>query len=790
MIQTQNSNKDILAKLMATENITIIHKKVSTAYFDVKSRTLCVPILKEEMSPELNDLFVGHEVGHALNTPLEGWHSAVSEKGPIFKGYLNVVEDIRIEKAIKSKYPGLRKSFYAGYKDLANQDFFGIRGKNLHELNLIDRINLFYKIGSITQITFNDEEKPYIDKCENLNTFDDVMKLAVELFERQQNETKDELESLTDQEIQDMLDDMDISQEEEEGDTSDSMTVETEEGDDDEDSNQEGSDAKSDDDNLEDSDDESNSTDSSEGTEEEEEKEDKKNGDEESEEKTDESGSVSNGKDPIEQLLEEMTKSVSDEAFRDMEEGLYDTNEFTDEPVYYEIPKKINYGNYIVGYKEIFEIFNTKSYDGTTFDRTKVQPAVKEFTDSNKKIISYMVKEFEMKKAASAYKRSWSSKSGELNMDKIFNYKLKDDIFNRVQVTPDGKNHGVTMLLDWSGSMSGSVKATVEQATLLSMFCRRLSIPFTLFAFSDSYERGSGYPEEIHELERSDNDGDWSKAQKMKEVWRSAQMFGEGSKVDWSVGTVRLLEVFSNKMSNKEFNTSIENWFQLADSIEGRYLYNTDNEDFGYDQNFSTPTKLHLSGTPLDHSLILMRDYLIDFKRDYNLDICSLITLTDGASHGVFNRYGKANLVDRVNNKVFTLNGDTGRHTHKLLEWIKETVGVRTIGFYIANCAGRNINWEATRFTGGDINNYGQEADRKSKEFNALSTSYTEGSYDLAILINQKKLKLNYNEDELNVKSMEDGANKGTLKRALVKAGSNKMKQRVILNQFVGQMAV
>ena len=46
---------------------------------------------------------------------------------------------------------------------------------------------------------------------------------------------------------------------------------------------------------------------------------------------------------------------------------------------------------------------------------------------------------------------------------------------------------------------------------------------------------------------------------------------------------------------------------------------------------------------------------------------------------------------------------------------------------------------------------------------------------------------LNYQEDELNV---EVGANKGALKRALVKSGNNKMLQRVILNQFVGQMAV
>ena len=147
MIQTKNSNKDLLAKLMATEDINVLHKNVPTAYFDVVNRTLVCPILKEDMSPELYDLFMGHEVGHALNTPAEGWHDAVSEKGMTFKGYLNVIEDCRIEKMVKSKYPGLRRSFYAGYKELAHDDFFGIKDQNLQTLNLIDRINLFFKIG-------------------------------------------------------------------------------------------------------------------------------------------------------------------------------------------------------------------------------------------------------------------------------------------------------------------------------------------------------------------------------------------------------------------------------------------------------------------------------------------------------------------------------------------------------------------------------------------------------------------------------------------------------------------
>ena len=95
--------KSILAKLMATENITVRHAKVPTAGFDPKGRTLILPILKE-MEGEVYDLFVCHEVGHALNTPTQGWHKVIEEKGPNYKGFLNVVEDARIEKLIKRKF--------------------------------------------------------------------------------------------------------------------------------------------------------------------------------------------------------------------------------------------------------------------------------------------------------------------------------------------------------------------------------------------------------------------------------------------------------------------------------------------------------------------------------------------------------------------------------------------------------------------------------------------------------------------------------------------------------------
>ena len=122
---TNKQSKSILAKLLATENVTVEHGNYQTASFDVKNRVLRLPIWKE-MSGSLYDLLVLHEVGHALFTPEEGMHDAKGH-GKGFKSFLNVVEDARIERKIKVKYPGGRRSFIEGYSNLMERDFFGIR---------------------------------------------------------------------------------------------------------------------------------------------------------------------------------------------------------------------------------------------------------------------------------------------------------------------------------------------------------------------------------------------------------------------------------------------------------------------------------------------------------------------------------------------------------------------------------------------------------------------------------------------------------------------------------------
>ena len=154
--------KSQLAKLIATENLTVQHQKIPTAKFDVKNRILYLPIW-QDMSSFLYDHLAGHEVGHALYTP-DKW----GQDYGIPQSYLNVCEDARIEKMMKRRFPGLARNFYTGYKELHDADFFEVGERPLDSYQLIDRINLYFKIGvhAGEVFTWKPEEKVLVDLLE------------------------------------------------------------------------------------------------------------------------------------------------------------------------------------------------------------------------------------------------------------------------------------------------------------------------------------------------------------------------------------------------------------------------------------------------------------------------------------------------------------------------------------------------------------------------------------------------------------------------------------------------
>ena len=167
--------RGMLSKLLATENLIIEHdSSATTAAFDTENRVLRLPVLNTE-DEHVYNMFCAHEVGHALQTP-QLWKDDVPVNVPF--DFVNVVEDVRIEKYIQSKFPGLRVDFSKGYDKLNEQDFFQLSDKDINKMSLIDRINLHFKLGVRALINFTPEELVYVNAVDEADTWQKVLLVA------------------------------------------------------------------------------------------------------------------------------------------------------------------------------------------------------------------------------------------------------------------------------------------------------------------------------------------------------------------------------------------------------------------------------------------------------------------------------------------------------------------------------------------------------------------------------------------------------------------------------------
>lgn len=442
-------SKSILARLLATENLIVEHKKVATANFNPESRVLILPIWKH-MSGNIYDCLVGHEVGHALYSPLfEGW---IDEGLPV--SWVNAVEDARIEKLMRRKYPGLSHSFFRGYDELNKEiDVFKIQGKDISKFSLIDRINLHYKC--IPFVPFTEQEKVYVEMVSKCETFEDVLSTVRALIEY----CKENEEQLDQEEINATLEDG-------EGDcdlhtgfahSSESNDKKENKGDSELESSSDSEDA----------------------------------GESESENEND-SEEYNQGYGSNNTSDYSPKEAETDLAWNEKQSELID--ESVKDHIYLTIPK-IDMGEAIVTWKEynskltkdIFTI--QQNYSKSHYYNNALENRIQEYLDFKKnsiKSVNYLVKEFEMRKSADEYKRSSIAKTGVINTNNIHSYKWNEDIFKKLTITPGAKNHGLIFFLDWSGSMAECIKNTTKQLYNLIWFCKKVNIPFEVYSFSES----------------------------------------------------------------------------------------------------------------------------------------------------------------------------------------------------------------------------------------------------------------------------------------------------------------
>lgn len=105
---------------------------------------------------------------------------------------------------------------------------------------------------------------------------------------------------------------------------------------------------------------------------------------------------------------------------------------------------------------------------------------------------------FQQKKKAEELKSVKHVRIGKLNLKKLSQYKISENIFTKRKIISEGKNHGIVILIDYSSSMEGYLKDTIIQACILGEFCRMNEIPFVILAFGVS--SNTDYIKEFHNV--------------------------------------------------------------------------------------------------------------------------------------------------------------------------------------------------------------------------------------------------------------------------------------------------
>lgn len=662
---------ELLAKILANENLFVRKANISTAAFDLVNRELILPMWKD-LQPVVETMLVEHETGHALFTPLQ--YKDEVQKRPFMSSILNVIEDVRIERLFKERYPGSRKDFASASKILRETDFFELNGQDLSTLNLIDRINIYSKLGVLSGVKFEQKELFFVQRASRTVTFDEVIQLADDIYAFMKEEYQEETRKSQSQDLQ-------FGESTDEDGEGEEIEMDYD-ADGDEEYGDEGSDSRS-----------------------------MRN-----------PGSEYQQQSMAQAAEEEYLQSKTDDLLK---KKLEEAAGVGTEPYYFTIDEEYD-ADPVVGYKDILKKLR---YNG----EASRQPYDK-FKTTVSKQVGHLVQQFELKKAAEVYARRRITKTGYIDVNKISQYKIKDDIFKRNIKVSEGQNHGMIMLLDWSRSMisCGTIHHSLDQVMQLVMFCRSVGIPYRVYAFADK-DRGFNFD---YQKKYKNHNGDF----------------------------VNLLEFFSNDMSLAEHN-----------------------EMMAYITSRAIMSSYRLTYTPLAPAILAMRKVIPAFKAKYNVHKLNFITFTDGAntSQVVFGStksgYGSVYVRDTVLNKNFVVTRDNAKditinEVNAFYSIIKERFNCTVTTFFVtSNLSNDTIRWS------GVSTNYVDTLTKirpvfKSKGF-AMITGY---GRDAIYFVNSNILKTS----ELNLEKVTSDMTPSAIARNIRNGAKSSLKNKILIEKF------
>lgn len=498
ILEKRSTEKAMLAKLLARENLRVEIRRAPTAYFDLETRILVVPQMKDTVSEVIYTAYIAHEIGHALHTDKEDWRSVIKDdKVPHY--LINLVEDARIEKLIKDEYPGTKSMFYRSYRELLTQGFFGLKtADELNTLGLFDRFNTHFKLGKGFGIKFTDKELPFIEKGYQLETWQDAKDLAIEL--------RDYLKANPDPKPPKSLSDK----------------------------KKEGGGGKL--------------------------------------------VSGSGGGDfyeegeppPIEEKEDETPLTI--EAAEQLQKEML---EFLSGEVINVYAVSSDWQKRIVNYGKVFLYTD----DG----RLKKLNVLVKYQKFAKPYVEHMVQLFNLRKNELEYRKTSYNRTGNIDLDRIHEYAIEEDLFIRNAIQGKGQSHGLVVYFDWSSSMANNLQYSLYQLFMVTDFCRKVNIPFETYTFTSGkrsqIDTEPKYPGGLMEF------------------------------------PYRMVNILSSKMTDREYQ-------RMQQILLDEKTYGT-REYFG------------MSGTPLNEIIMAAMEMVPLFKEEHRLDNVNVCFITDGEGHNL-----------------------------------------------------------------------------------------------------------------------------------------------------------
>ena len=675
--------KSTLARLLAKENITVTHGNMKTAYFDVKNRVLGLPTWKDR-GQDVEDMLIGHEVGHALYTPEKAVEDFRAACGTLPFDVCNIVEDIRIERMIKDTYPGLPRIFKKAYTVLVEKDFFSIAGKDVSSLKFLDRLNLRGKIGDIANIPLDAEEEVIYQKCLAAETFEDVLEICKEIASNYKDEPKEEPAPGDDEESSDSEGDETPAPGDDEESADENESTSTDDGE-----NAEGEENDSDSE-----DEESNEGDAS-------------SSDIEADENAEVSGDNSDDSESEKDMSSTGTEGgfnedeLTSDTLREFENAVENDVEMPFENGYMPgmLPRRSYVNDMIISYKQLAESRgnvemklkmtdeqNKKDYGEDTFP-SLLDSFVTELPKLKKKTskkVGVLVREFERRKAAYQYSRSTEARTGVIDVNKLHSYKITDEIFLSKSLLADAKSHGMIFLIDYSGSMSNVLPDVIEQTLNLVEFCKKVGIPFDVYSFTSGY------------YQTNDN-------------CKTTSTINEVDLRD-----VILIHQLSSSMSKGDYTESTKNlWAQYW--LQKR----------GHSRLTVCSKYERLGGTPLDTVLTMMYTIVKDFVAKHRVQKTMFVTLTDGDSSRMQVNYdtGEFNPTVRMKTGDSNVNINIYNGTVDMMKLIGTIPSVTTLGFFLPS----NDRASASKISG--VLSNGRWVNKSSTDYKKAIKSYKKDGF-------------------------------------------------------------